>query len=118
MRAFEDRFVLRRIMQLSIHAPIRQQALHIPEGTAAELLPHGIKQVHQKIVEAKTMLEDWQGPSSVKPAPIENKEEKGGVAFVKQGNNYLVKKDPKGKCHGAAWSMAIYYQTAKSYPKK
>ena len=46
------------------------------------------------------MLEDWQGPSSVKPAPIANKDEEGGISSVEQGKTAVVKKSPKGKCHG------------------
>ena len=53
----------------------------------------------KKMVEAKTMLKYWQGPSIAQPAPIANKEEEGGVDFVEQGKTAVVKKAPKGKFH-------------------
>ena len=54
----------------------------------------------EKMVESKTLLEDWQVPSSAQPEPIENKEEEGGVKFVEKGKTAAVKKAPKGICHG------------------
>ena len=51
------------------------------------------------MVESKTLLEYCQGLSSTQPAPIKNKEEEGGVAFVDQRNTSAAKKAPKGKCH-------------------
>ena len=54
----------------------------------------------KKIVEAKNLLEDWQGTSRAQPTPIANKEEEGGMAFIKQGNTAAVKKYNRGKCHG------------------
>ena len=35
---------------MSMRVPIQQQALRMPEGTAAQFIPHGIQQVHQKNV--------------------------------------------------------------------
>ena len=54
----------------------------------------------KEVVESKTLLRYWQGPTRAQQAPITNKEEDGGVAFVKQGKNAAVKKSPKVKCHG------------------
>ena len=53
-----------------------------------------------KILEAKTLLEYYQGPSISQPVPITNKEEEGGAAFAKQGKTAVVKKDPKENFHG------------------
>ena len=52
------------------------------------------------MVEVKTLLKYCQGPSIAQTDPITNKEEEGGLAFVKQGKTAAVKKAPKGKCHG------------------
>ena len=54
----------------------------------------------KKLIEVKTMLEDWQDPSSAQTATIANKEEEGGSALVDQGKTAAGKKDPKRKCHG------------------
>ena len=54
----------------------------------------------EKMVEAKTLLKNWKGPSSAQLALIANKEEEGGVALSKKGKTAAVKKSPKGKCQG------------------
>ena len=53
-----------------------------------------------KILEYKNMIEYCQGPYSTQPEPIENKEEDGCVAFIEQGQNDVVNKSPREKCHG------------------
>ena len=63
------------------------------------------------MVEVNNLLKYWQGPSSVQPAKIANKEEEGGVEFVKQGKTTVAKKAPKGKFHGCGMvnNHFIYY---------
>ena len=59
-------------------------------GYLKKRLPHGRQKVHKKMVESKTLIEDWQGPSSAQPAPIENKEEESGVEWTSSSKGRLL----------------------------
>ena len=65
------------------------------------------------MVEAKTQIEYWQVPTRAEQALITNKEEEGGVAFVKRGKNSTLENFPKENAMDASWSITISSPTAK-----
>ena len=59
-------------------------------GYLKKRLPRGRQKLHKKMVESKTLIEYCQGPASVQPVPIENKEEESGVEWTSSSKGRLL----------------------------
>ena len=70
----------------------------------------GYNKYTNKIVEAETMLKDWQVITSVQQVPIVNKEQEVGVALIDHRKPAALNKALKKNSMDVVWSVNISFR--------